>query len=105
MPLDPREGRPRRRAQAAVRATQPHCHLCGHTIDPRRCAQRDPLGSTIDEIIPLSAGGSALDPTNLRHAHRCCNSTRGRAPITPEVRAQCLTAYRRHTLPTTSRVW
>jgi 5-methylcytosine-specific restriction endonuclease McrA len=79
-----------------VRSTQPDCWLCGHPIDPARSAQLDPLGSTVDEIVPRSKGGSALDPHNLGHAHRTCNSTRGARPLTDQVRAECRAAWQRH---------
>ncbi|MBC3989345.1 HNH endonuclease [Streptomyces sp. AC563] len=52
------------------------CWLCGHNIgynlDPRH-----PLSFTLDHLVPLSRGGSLLDPANARSAHRRCNSARG----------------------------
>ena len=44
------------------------CHLCGE-LTPRREA-------TLDHVVPLSKGGSDHH-TNLRLAHRSCNSGRG----------------------------
>jgi 5-methylcytosine-specific restriction endonuclease McrA len=83
-----RKGRPRRRARAKVLADSTICWLCGHDG-----------ATTVDEVVPLSYGGSALDPDNLRPAHgvqgcptcgRKCNQARGnRAP--------------RHPLPTSQR--
>ena len=96
-----RSGRPRRRATAHVRATQPLCHLCGLPIDLTLDRHRHPLGSTIDEVIPVHHGGSTTDPNNLRHAHRCCNTSRGTKPITPEVRARC--QHLAHTAMTTNQ--
>lgn len=98
--------RPRRKLAAEVRRLEPCCWLCGEPIDLTRSAQHDPLGSTIDEIIPRSAGGSALDMANLHHAHRCCNSTRGTRMPTDAVRAECHAAWSRHQPKrTTSRAW
>lgn len=67
-PLDPRTGRPRQRVKAQIRKTHPLCHLCGQPplMDVDRT--RHPLASTIDELVPIALGGSALDPANLRHA-------------------------------------
>lgn len=79
----------RRRATAQVRATQPNCHLCGIAIDLTLDRQRHPLSSCVDEILPRHHGGSPLDPANLGHAHRVCNTSRGTQPITPEVRQRC----------------
>jgi 5-methylcytosine-specific restriction endonuclease McrA len=90
------KGSTRTKLIAWVRSTQPDCWLCGHPIDPTRSAQLDPLGSTVDEIVPRSKGGSALDPHNLGHAHRTCNSTRGARPLTEQVRAECRAAWQRH---------
>jgi 5-methylcytosine-specific restriction endonuclease McrA len=72
-----RGGRPFRRLLALVRATSQTCWRCGHLIDMTLDHQRDPMGSTLDHVIPLSLGGDPLDPANARHAHRRCNSKRG----------------------------
>lgn len=72
-----RGGRPFRRLLAQVRASSDTCWRCGHLIDMTLDHQRDPMGSTLDHVIPLSLGGDPLDPANARHAHRRCNSRRG----------------------------
>lgn len=92
-----RAGRPRRTATARVRATQPNCWLCGYPIDLTLDRQRHPLGSCVDEILPVHYGGSITDPANLGHAHRVCNTSRGIKPITPEVRARCRALFEHHT--------
>ena len=75
-----RKGRPRRRACAKVLADSDVCWLCGHEG-----------ADTVDEVIPLSYGGSPVDPDNLRPAHgvagcptckRKCNQQRGNRMIT-----------------------
>lgn len=97
--------RARRALIAHVRATQPNCHLCGLPIDLTRDAQRDPLASCVDELVPRSRGGSALDLTNVGHAHRICNGSRGAKPITPEVRARCRALMSKLQAPVTVRDW
>ncbi|MFF9625434.1 HNH endonuclease [Streptomyces griseosporeus] len=73
---NPRQGRPYRRLTTWLRAQRLPCWLCGHDInydlDPRH-----PLSFTLDHLIPISRGGSLLDPANARAAHRRCNSSKG----------------------------
>ena len=68
------------------------CWICGEWIDQALDRHRDPMGSTIDEVVPVSFGGSTTDPANLRHAHRVCNVFRGDRPVTPDLVA----SLRRH---------
>jgi 5-methylcytosine-specific restriction endonuclease McrA len=79
----------RRRACAMVRDTQSHCWLCGYPINLNLNAQTHPLGSTVDEIIPRSHGGSTTDQANLGHAHRVCNTSRGNRPVTQAIVHRC----------------
>ncbi len=85
-----RKGKARLDLLAYIRSVYPTCHLCGYPIDANRCARTDPLGSTVDELTPLSKGGSATDPANCRHAHRACNSIRGNRDITPAIHQACV---------------
>ena len=78
----------RRRVVAEVRRTQPRCAGCGLPIDLSLDAKRHALGSTVDENIPRSHGGSAVDMGNLLHMHRRCNSIKGSRRLTPEVQAE-----------------
>ncbi|MGW3594998.1 HNH endonuclease [Streptomyces sp. NPDC005167] len=73
---NPRNGRPYRRLVAEVKAQRQPCWLCGYDIAPGLDA-RHPLSFTLDHVVPLSRGGSLLDPANARSAHRRCNSSRG----------------------------
>lgn len=82
-------GRPRRRAVAHIHATQPLCWLCGYPIDDTLDRQRHPLGASVDEIQARSHGGSTTDHTNLRRAHRICNSSRGNRTPDETLRARC----------------
>ncbi|MFB7364173.1 HNH endonuclease signature motif containing protein [Streptomyces hydrogenans] len=76
MASNPRNGRPYRRLVAAQKALGLPCARCGGYINPR-LDPRSPWSFTLDHIVPLSRGGSLLDPTNTRSMHRRCNSARG----------------------------
>ncbi|NUS74980.1 MAG: HNH endonuclease [Streptomyces sp.] len=76
MASNPRNGRPYRRLVAWQKALGLPCWLCGHDI-PAGLDARHPLSFTLDHLVPLSRGGSLLDPANARSAHRRCNSARG----------------------------
>ncbi|MCX5201058.1 HNH endonuclease [Streptomyces sp. NBC_00237] len=83
---NPRTGRPYRRLVAVQRALGYPCWLCGHDIDPTLPpTHRDSF--TLDHLVPLSRGGSLLDPANARSAHRRCNSARGNRLVTAQARA------------------
>lgn len=71
----------RRRALAArVKAMGMPCWICGLPIDPMRKAG-DPLSFELDELVPVSKGGSPIDSANVAPAHRCCNQWRGDKPM------------------------
>lgn len=59
-------------ARARVLATDLPCPICGRPID-RRIRWPDPWCAEIDEIIPVSRGGSPTDLRNLERVHRRCN--------------------------------
>ena len=52
------------------------CKLCNEPVDTTADPQRDDWAPTLDHIIPRSKGGTH-DVSNLRTAHRWCNSVRG----------------------------
>ena len=69
-------GRPYRRLQAWVFATQTHCWLCGHEVDKTLTFGR--WSKSLDHIIPCSVRPDlALDQANARLAHLGCNSSKG----------------------------
>lgn len=76
-------GRPWIRMRAEVLARSQVCWLCGYTIDialPRTHR----MSATVDHVIPRAvAPHLALDPSNLRPAHRACNSAKGKRQSTP----------------------
>jgi 5-methylcytosine-specific restriction endonuclease McrA len=74
MPTGGSLGRAWRRLRAEVLARNSVCYLCGHSID-QSLHWNDPMGATVDHVIPRRvAPHLALDPTNVRPAHRRCNS-------------------------------
>lgn len=66
----------RNQAIKRVRAAYDTCHLCGRPID-KTLPAGDPWSLEVDEIIPVSQGGSPTDFGNLAAAHRICNEYRG----------------------------
>ncbi len=57
------------------------CWICGLPIDPS-LPNLHPCQGVVDEAVPVSQGGSPLDPDNCLPAHRCCNSWRSAKPVT-----------------------
>lgn len=55
--------------QRLLRTTN-KCGICGQEILTMKEA-------TIDHILPISRGGSAVDPKNMQLAHEKCNSLKG----------------------------
>lgn len=52
------------------------CGLCGRPIDYTLPA-RHPMSFEVDEIVPISHGGSPIDYDNVQPAHRICNQRKG----------------------------
>lgn len=62
------------------------CALCGKPIDYSLTTwtdpkdgkvKRHPWSFEVDEIVPVSRGGSPYDRANVQPAHRICNQRRG----------------------------
>lgn len=51
------------------------CQICGKLVDYNKSPE-DPMGATIDHVVPLSIGGKH-HPDNCQLAHRRCNSIKG----------------------------
>ena len=71
-----RNGTRRRALRARVKAMGLPCALCGQPIDYSLPAGH-PMSYELDEIVPVSLGGSELDPDNVQPAHRICNQRKG----------------------------
>lgn len=72
---NPRNIRGRTALIARVRSQGRPCWICGLPIDYSLPA-RHPLGYELDELVPVSKGGSPVDYGNVAPAHRCCNQWR-----------------------------
>ena len=59
-----------------VLATYDTCAICGREVD-KTLPYLDPLAPEVDEIIPVSRGGSPYDWDNLQLVHRVCNQRKG----------------------------
>lgn len=59
-----------------VIATYDTCALCGREVD-KTLPYLDPLAPEVDEIVPVSRGGSPYDWDNLQLVHRICNQRKG----------------------------
>lgn len=79
-------GHRRRQAVAWVKATQDTCALCHQPIDWSIKSYKDkmtgkriypPMMGEVDEIIPVSKGGSPIERDNIQAAHRICNQRKG----------------------------
>jgi 5-methylcytosine-specific restriction endonuclease McrA len=86
-------GHRRRLLVARVRAEETHCAICGGPVDKTltydwgkhgpRCTGNcrgcvpHPMRAEVDEIIPVSLGGSPYERANCRLTHRECNRRRG----------------------------
>lgn len=69
-------GHARRQVRAWLRAQGLPCHICGGAIDYTLPAGH-PMSFEVDEIVPVSMGGSPVDRANVAPAHRICNERRG----------------------------
>lgn len=52
------------------------CALCGKAIDYSLPACH-PMSFEVDEIIPVSKGGSPYERANVQASHRICNQRKG----------------------------
>lgn len=75
---DPRKKYPKLRADLRRRvfAMQDTCGICGRPVDVTLPPYTD-QSPELDEIIPVSRGGSPYDIDNLQLVHRICNERKG----------------------------
>lgn len=76
--VDPRKVNSSLRATLRKRviSTYDTCAICGREVD-KTLSYLDPLAPEVDEIIPVSRGGSPYDWDNLQLVHRICNQRKG----------------------------
>lgn len=82
-------GNARRKVRAWLRAQGNPCHICGMAIDYSLPAG-DPMSFEVDELVPVSLGGSPIDRSNVAAAHRICNQKRGNKPLCRPLNAASL---------------
>ena len=75
--------------RARVIARGEACWICGHPVDSS-LPNLHPWQLVIDELTPVSRGGSPYDPENCVAAHRCCNNWRKAKPVTSILRVRAL---------------
>ena len=96
MATNPRyaNGHARRTLRARLKARGDVCGICGKPIDyslgmivdPKTGKKRPhPMSFVVDEVIPVSKGGSPIDIGNCRAAHWICNARRGNGTRTKQV--------------------
>lgn len=76
-------GHRRRQVRARVLAEETDCHLCGQPVD-KTLPRWLPGSPEVDEIIPVSLGGSPTDRANCRLSHRLCNVRKGNGTRIPK---------------------
>lgn len=83
-----------------VRALGEPCWICGLPIDATLPAGH-PLAFELDELVPVSKGGSPVDMRNVAGAHRLCNQWRSNrsVPTVERIRAEVLRRYGRWASP------
>lgn len=69
-------GTRRNKLRARVLAAYTTCHICGQPVD-KTLPAGNPWSAEVDELIPVSRGGSPYDFSNVALAHRICNELRG----------------------------
>lgn len=69
-------GHRRRQVRARVLREETDCWLCGQPVD-KTIPTPHPMSPEVDEVVPVSLGGSPIDRANCRLSHRDCNVKRG----------------------------
>ena len=67
-----KNGAARRNIRKWLLQTQDRCALCGKPID-KTLKTPHPMSAEVDEIIPISRGGSPIKRDNVQLVHRICN--------------------------------
>ena len=75
---NPRRANGHRRDQVRARVLREEdtCWICGQPVD-KALPPLLPGSPEVDEVVPVSLGGSPIDRANCRLAHRLCNVRRG----------------------------
>lgn len=97
-------GNARRKVRAWLKAQGMPCHICGRAINYTLPAGH-PLSFEVDEIVPVSKGGSPIDRANVAPAHRICNERRGNKPLHRRKAKEQEQGPRERAEPVTTRDW
>lgn len=65
-----------------VKREETTCHLCGGWVD-KTLPPHHAGSPEVDELVPVTHGGSPYDRANCRLAHRYCNRLRWHGPVLP----------------------
>lgn len=84
-------GNARRKVRAWLKSQGLPCAICGRAID-YSLPSGDPMSFEVDEIVPVSKGGSPIDKANVQPAHRICNQRRGNKDLPRTRRRMPMTA-------------
>lgn len=87
-------GARRRALVARVRAIGEPCHICGLPIPPD-APPGTPLAFELDELVPVSKGGSPIDFGNTAGSHRVCNQWRSNKSVelVAQIRSEVLKRF------------
>lgn len=77
----------RERVRKWVIANQDYCGICGKAVD-KSLHYLNPMAPEVDEIIPVSLGGSPYDKANLQLSHRICNQRKSNKIVTKNPRSK-----------------
>ena len=80
-----KNGAARRRLRARLKARRDPCWICQAFGRPSEIdyslPARHPMSFEVDELVPVSRGGSPTDIGNVAAAHRICNEWRGNKSV------------------------
>jgi len=95
VPNNPRRANGHRRDQVRRRVLKEEsdCWLCNQPVD-KTLPPYLPGSPEVDEVIPVSLGGSPIQRSNCRLTHRLCNIRRGNGTKTPKPIIQPVTTAR-----------
>ena len=92
-------GARRNKLRARLKAEGRGCWICRAFGRPDRIDYDLPAGDPgafeVDELVPVSKGGSPYDYDNLDAVHRCCNQWRGNKSVA-HVKAIAQGLYKNH---------
>lgn len=73
-------GTARDKLRARVLREESVCHLCDQWVDVK-LPHGLPGSPEVDEVVPVTYGGSPIERANCRLSHRYCNRKRWHGPI------------------------